>query len=122
MKSCSASFDVTLVGKDFSDVDDGGRGTDHISGFVAHGAAALVEVERLVPLAVVAGIDTEVVEHVALTDEIAELLVQGKRHLVVLCDLGTSQHRVPDVRRYELWAMHRGLFDVDRSPRLDAPT
>ena len=71
--------EMSLVGQDLTDVQCCGRRSDQVAGLVAGAAAALLEVQCFVPPALVEGVCSQVVEHVGLADEVAELLVQVDR-------------------------------------------
>jgi hypothetical protein len=66
-----------LIGKDLGNVVLLRRRADHVARSKTSVPARLVAVQGQRPLAAVIGTDADVIEHVALPDEVADLLEDG---------------------------------------------
>ena len=85
---------MSLVGEDLADVVHRDRRADDVARFLTGDTAPLVQVERLAPAALLLGVDTEVVQDVALVHPVTELLEQGQRDVAVLDHLWTAEYPV----------------------------
>ena len=72
---------------------------DDVARSLARLAAAPVELERLVPPALVVRVDAEVVEHVRLPAKVAELLVDRQGEAAERLALGASELGVGEVEQ-----------------------
>jgi hypothetical protein len=90
---------MALVGLDLADVVRHRRGADDVADPLAGLSAAPVEVERVVPATLVVGVDAEVVQHLCLPEQVAQLLVDRQREAAEGDSLGAAELGVGDVQQ-----------------------
>src|SRR6266508_782445 len=90
-------FEAALVGEDLADVAHDRGGSDDVADPLTELPAALVELEGLVPATLVVGVDAEVVEHVRLAEQVAELLIDREGEPAEGAPLRGSERRVGEV-------------------------
>ncbi len=90
-------FEVALVGEHLADVAGDERGFDRVAGPQPDLPTTLVQRDRVVPTAFVVREAAEVVEHLRLAVEVAELLVDLQRAGRVHRELGLAEQHVGPV-------------------------
>ena len=81
---------VALVGLDLPDVVRDRRGTHHVADPLPRLFAAAVDLERLLPPALVIRVDAQVVQDVGLAEQVAELFVDREREAAEGSPVGTA--------------------------------
>src|SRR4051812_8661262 len=85
-----SAYETALVAEDLTDIVERSDVHHHVPSPSTDLAAALIEVEGLVPSTLVVGIDAEVIEHRRLADEVTELFVDRQRETAVALRVGMS--------------------------------
>jgi len=89
---------VALVGQDLCLVVRLGSGVGHVASTGLDVLAPAVQRQGLVPAPFEIGLDPQVVQDVALADEIAELLIDRERQVAIAGCLGIAQHAIGGVQ------------------------